>query len=485
MAKRTAVVDLGSNSVRLVIFEKTSRYAFHILCEHKRKVRIGENAYNNGKVLQDEAMQRAEATLAYFKEVATKQKCRKILIVGTSALRDAPNRQIFIKNIKNRLKLNIRCIDGKTESYLGGLAALNLLSNVKNATTLDIGGGSSELCLIKDGRIIDCISLDIGTVRLKELFYDKGKEKELDSFLVPILAQIPAHFANDKLIAIGGSLRAISSAIMEKNAYPLQTLHEFCYNLNDEKSFIQDIVSAPNELLGDFFIKKERFDTIKEGARIFLNVAKKLQSKEIITSGVGIREGVYLNDILPSNKKFPHNFNPSIKSLQDRFLSKDKSGVAHYAGQIFDALAPLHQAGAEFKANLLNAAKLCEIGTCLDFYYANEHSAYFILSALNYNMSHQEKTLVATLIKLAGKRNDEFIELYKDLLPDNDTLMWLNFILALAKLLAQNHFGEKIECAYADNILYIHSHKFIDIPKETLRKIALPETIALALNQTA
>lgn len=483
MAKRTAVVDLGSNSVRLVIFEKTSRYAFHILCEHKRKVRIGENAYNNGKVLQDEAMQRAEATLAYFKEVATKQKCRKILIVGTSALRDAPNRQIFIKNIKNRLKLSIRCIDGKTESYLGGLAALNLLSNVKNATTLDIGGGSSELCLIKEGRIEDCISLDIGTVRLKELFYDRGKEKELDKFLEPILAQIPPHFCNDKLIAIGGSLRAISSAIMEKNAYPLQTLHEFCYTLNDEKNFIYDIINAPNERLHEFFIKKERFDTIKEGARIFLNVAKKLQSKEIITSGVGIREGVYLNDILPAHKKFPHNFNPSIKSLQDRFLGGEKSSVAHYAGQIFDALLPLHQVGAELRANLLNAAKLCEIGAYLDFYYANEHSAYFILNALNYNISHQEKTLIATLIKLAGKRSDDFVELYKDLLPDNDTLMWLNFILALAKLLAQNHFSQKIECAYAGNILYIHSPKFIDIPKEALRKIALPETIALALNQ--
>ena len=483
MAKRTAIVDLGSNSVRLVIFEKTSRYAFHILCEHKRKVRIGENAYNNGKVLQEEAMQRAEATLAYFKEVANKQKCKKILIVGTSALRDAPNRGVFIKNIKNRLKLNIRCIDGKTESYLGGLAALNLLSNIKNATTLDIGGGSSELCLIKNGKIEDCLSLDIGTVRLKELFYDKGKEKELDNFLNPILELIPEHFCNERLIAIGGSLRALSGAIMEKNAYPLRTLHEFCYTLDEEKKFIQDIISAPTELLGDYFIKKERFDTIKEGTLIFLKVAKKLQSKEVITSGVGIREGVYLNDILPLNKRFPNNFNPSIKSLQDRFLSKEKSMIARYADQIFDALSSLHQVGNHYKINLLNAAKLCDIGACLDFYYANEHSAYFILSALNYNISHQEKILIATLIKLGGKRIDEFIELYKDLLPENDTLMWLNFILALAKLLAQNHFGEKIECHYADNVLYVHSQKFIDVPKEALRKIVLPETIALALNQ--
>lgn len=484
MAKRTAVVDLGSNSVRLVIFEKTSRYAFHILCEHKHKVRIGENAYNNGKILQEEAMARAERTLRHFKEVASAYHCKKILIVGTSALRDAPNRNDFIKRIQKSLNLNIRCIDGKMESYLGGLAALNLLSNVRNATTLDIGGGSSELCLIENGRIKDCISLDIGTVRLKELFYDKGKQSELDSFLEPILAQIPQHFQNDKLIAIGGSLRAISSAIMDKNSYALATLHEFEYVLKDESPFIKQIINASNDELAELYIKKERFDTIREGALIFFKVAQRLSCKAVITSGVGIREGVYLSDILPAHKKFPANFNPSIKSLQDRFLGKQKDKTPLYAAQIFDALSVLHGLDDSYKANLINAAKLCNIGSCLDFYYANEHSSYFILNALNFNISHKEKALIATLIRLNGKRTSSFCELYKDLLPDNDTLMWLNFALALAKLLAQNHLSdERLEFSYADNILYLCAQKPLNIPKEALRKIAQPEALALALNQ--
>ncbi|TQR57702.1 Ppx/GppA phosphatase family protein [Campylobacter troglodytis] len=484
MAKRTAIVDLGSNSVRLVIFEKTSRYAFHILCEHKRKVRIGENAYNNGKVLQEEAMQRAEDTLAYFKEVSLKQRCKKILIVGTSALRDAPNRKIFIKNIKDKLGLNIRCIDGKTESYLGGLAALNLLSNIKNATTLDIGGGSSELCLIKEGRIEDCISLDLGTVRLKELFYDQGKEKELQFFLEDVISQIPPHFNNDKLIAIGGSLRAISNAIIEKNSYPLQILHEFNYKLKDEENYIKELIEAPYELLGDFHIKKERFDTIKEGALIFLNVAKKLQSKEIITSGVGIREGVYLNDILPISKKFPPKFNPSIKSLQDRFLGKTRSKIPLYASEIFEALSSLHGLNEGFKTNLINAAKLCDIGSYLDFYYARDHSAYFILNALNYNFSHQEKILVALLIKLDGRKPNGLLEPYKDLLPAEDIIIWLNFILALAKLIAQDYCGnEKIDFVCENNTLYIYSQKQLNITNEALRKIVLPQNIIIILNE--
>ena len=344
MAKKTAVIDLGSNSIRMIIFEKTSRYGFYTTYEYKRKVRLGENAYNNGKVLQEEAMQRAQKALHFFKQCIFRHKCKKTLIIGTSALRDAPNSKEFIKRIKNELNLNIRCIDGKNESYLGGFAALNLLSSFKNATTLDIGGGSSELCLIKDNKIIDCISLDIGTVRLKELFYDKGKTNELDEFLKPILEQIPENFCNDNLIAIGGSLRAISNSIIQKNSYPLKNLHDFRYKLEDEKEHILKILNAQTDSLADFDIKKDRFDTIKEGALIFLKIAEKIKTKQIITSGVGIREGIFLQDLLRPAQHFPQNFNPSLKSLQDRFLYKDrKLKTPDFVSKLFNVLEVLHK----------------------------------------------------------------------------------------------------------------------------------------------
>ncbi|MCR6580864.1 Ppx/GppA phosphatase family protein, partial [Campylobacter insulaenigrae] len=71
-------MDLGSNSIRMVIFERTSRYGFYICSEYKKKVRLGENAYNNNKILQESAMYKAEQALAYFKEKALKEKCNKI-----------------------------------------------------------------------------------------------------------------------------------------------------------------------------------------------------------------------------------------------------------------------------------------------------------------------------------------------------------------------------------------------------------------------
>lgn len=484
MAKKTAVVDLGSNSIGMVVFEKTSRYSFYTTCEYKRKVRLGENAYNNGKILQEDSMQRAENALAFFKQCALKHKCKKIFIIGTSALRDAPNSKDFIKRIKDKLNLNIRCIDGKNESYLGGLATLNLLSPFKDGTTLDIGGGSSELCLIKNNKIISCISLDLGTVRLKELFYDKGKADALDDFIKPILEQIPSEFCNQNLIAIGGSLRAISNSIMQKNSYPLKNIHDFRYMLEDEKEHILKIFNSKADALINFGIKKDRFDTIKEGIFIFLKIAEKLKAKQIITSGVGIREGVYLQDLLRPKHTFPVNFNPSLKSLQDRFLQGNiNNKTPYFSIQIFKVLQGLHKIHEKYQQSLLNAAKLCHLGEYLNFYFANEHSAYFILNGLNYGFSHQEKVLIATLIKLNGKKVNPYnLEPYRQLLPNTHIISWLNFILSLAKILSTNE--NKIEIAFVNNTLYIYSEsKILDLPKDELKKITKPATIALAINQ--
>ena len=482
MAKKTAIIDLGSNSIRLVIFEKTSRYAFYIINECKHKVRLGENAYNNGQVLQNKAILRAKLALNHFKALIKKEKCSKTLIIGTSALRDAPNAKDFIKDIKNSLNLNIKCIDGRTESYLGGIAALNLLDNIKDATTLDIGGGSSELCLIKDGKIIDNISLDIGTVRLKELFYGKNKKKALNIFLNEILNLIPSHFQNDKLIAIGGSLRAISNSIMNKNSYPLKTLHGFCYKLKDEESFIDKILNANDENLMNYGIKKDRLDTIKEGALIFINIAHKLKTKEIITSGVGVREGVYLLDILPKNKSFPHNFNPSIRALQDRFAPKEKNKIQYYINELFELLKDFHNLDIKFKQSLLNAAKICNIGKFLNFYYSNEHSFYFILNTLIYKLSHKEKCLIAHLIKADGKKidNKNFVKL----LPSESNFIWLNFILALSKILDKNYFSNyKLNFALYKNTLYIYANDNINISQYTMKKLVIPKAINIIFNE--
>jgi exopolyphosphatase/guanosine-5'-triphosphate,3'-diphosphate pyrophosphatase len=175
--KTTAIIDIGSNSARLVIYEASSRYGFHLICEKKSKVRIGEGAYEKDGYLQPIGIKRAYFALKEFIDTIKLYPNTKIIAVATSALRDAPNRFEFINWIKEKLDLEINIIDGKQEAKFGAIATINLLP-IKNGITIDIGGGSSDLSLIKNSKIIDTYSINIGTVRLKELFFDKNRPIE-------------------------------------------------------------------------------------------------------------------------------------------------------------------------------------------------------------------------------------------------------------------------------------------------------------------
>ena len=183
MAKRTAVIDLGSNSMRMAIFERTSRLAFFILAEYKTKVRLGEGGYGSNNEISESSMEKALKAFSEFSNIIKSYKCNKVLCVGTSALRDAPNANVLISLLRKKLGINLKVIDGKEAATFGAIAAKNLLHNIDECVTIDIGGGSTELARISKGKITDTLSLNIGTVRLKELFFDKKNLNKLPKFL--------------------------------------------------------------------------------------------------------------------------------------------------------------------------------------------------------------------------------------------------------------------------------------------------------------
>ncbi|MBE3605919.1 Ppx/GppA family phosphatase [Campylobacter sp. RM13119] len=477
MAKRTAVIDLGSNSMRMAIFERTSRWAFFILGEYKMKVRLGEGGYGSNNEISAQSLQKAYEAFSEFKNIAKSYKCGKILCVGTSALRDAPNSSELISLIRKKLDIGIKVIDGKKEATYGAIAANNLLSPIKEAVTIDIGGGSTELARISNSKIIDTISLDIGTVRLKELF--AKNKSEISTFVQNISKQIPPHFKSQNIIAIGGSLRAISTAIITKTNYPLNTLHGFSYKLSDQKNFIQSIINADYDDLNKFLIKKDRHDTIREGAQIFLTIANALEAKTVHTSGVGVREGVFLSDFLRPSLKFPQNLNPSVKSLQDRFMPTANKNIIRYAKEIFLALAPIHELNESYLEHLLTAARLFNIGQEIGFYGDHQNSAYLVLNGLNFGFTHEQKTLIAAIIGTNGKKTVYEYERYKALLPKQEHVRWLSFILTLAKILDLNCSGTKLKFELIAHTLQIYGAKNLIMSKEEIKKLAKPELFAI------
>ncbi|PID48161.1 MAG: guanosine polyphosphate pyrophosphohydrolase [Proteobacteria bacterium] len=485
MAKRTSIIDIGSNSARMAVFEKTSRFGFHLIKEIKSRVRIGEGAYEKGGFLQEVPMQRAYDALREFMQISQSLKCRKNLCVATSALRDAPNAREFINKIKKDLNLHIKIIDGKEEAYFGGVASLNLLAPIHEATTIDIGGGSTELAKIKDGRVVDAISLDIGTVRLKELFYDNKKSQdELFVYLKDVASKITKSFFSKTIFGIGGTLRALSSSIMEKEDYPLQTVHGFKYEFGEYEDYIKEILNSSVLGLKKYPIKKDRFDTIREGCAIFYTIAKQMEVKNVVTNGAGVREGVYLCDLLRGqNHRFPKNFNPSLKSLLDRFATnlKDNLYVSKKALELFDVLKPLHNIDDKYRYELSIAGKLYNVGQSLSFYQYHSHGYHFILNNLNFGFTHNQKILIALLIKYHAKKLPKSRDLaqMERILPDVDVVNWLSFILSFAKSLDLNLSQPRCSFFYSKNTLQVRSENNFKLTKEAVKKLVKPASFAI------
>ena len=489
MSKRTAIIDIGSNSARMAIFEKSSRFGFHLIMETKSRVRIGEGAYEFGGVLQDMALERAYKALQEFKNIIQSLKCSKVLCVATSALRDAPNASSFIHKVHTQLGIHIKVIDGTKEAYYGAVGAINYLKPLDDALTVDIGGGSTELAKIINGIIVDTISLNIGTVRLKELFFDKKTPlSETRSFIEKELARIPSHFLSNTLIGIGGTLRSLSKILMEKTAYPLKTVHGYEYSLAPHEPFINAIVTSDVLGLKNLGVRKDRYDTMREGCVIFQSIIQKIDAKQVITSGAGVREGAYLCDLLRSTRHtFPSDFKLSLRSMKDRFsvLEEEDLYITKLAMSLFDVLQPLHVMDKRYAFELRMAAQLHSIGVKLGFYQNQLHGFYFVLNNLNYGFSHEQKILIAMLIKFHNNKLPTLEEItpYEALLPDLSTITWLSFLLSLAKAIHANLTQTKTEFSYQDHTLTIRTKMPLYMEKEQIKQLIKPASFAIVMKE--
>ena len=476
MAKRVAVIDIGSNSVRMVIYEKTSRFAFHILHESKSRVRISESAYQNGGALQDIPMQRTFNALENFLTIISSFKAKKILCVATSALRDAPNKKDFILRVKNSLGLKIKIINGEKESYLGAVACANLLPLQENALSIDIGGGSTEFSLIDKNNISNNISLKLGTVRLKELFFDTndidGAKRYIDTELTKL-----DNLGIFTIIGIGGTFRAISSAIMQNSNYPFEKLHAYESTLYEFSHFLTKILDSNEKSLKELGIKRSRFDIIKPGALILSRILNKFQIKKLITSGVGVREGVYLTDLLRNSKdKLPTNYNTSVRYILDSHVDNIaySNQLSKISKQLFDITQKELGIDIKYRYELGVAAKLYISGSNMHFYSHHKHSYHLIKDALEFGFTHKQIILIATLTKYAGRKlpSSSHVEKYKTLLPQTDDLNTLIYLLSLSiSLLSHKPRNIDFDLKFQNYELKVRSKNSLYLAKESIKKL--------------
>lgn len=434
MAKIVSVIDIGSNSARMAIFARTSRFGFYLVEEKKSRVRISEGSYENQGFLQEEPMRRTLHALNGFVQIAKSKGSRKILCVATSALRDAPNGKAFIKQVKQHCGLQIKIIDGQKEAYYGALACINLLHR-SQGISIDVGGGSTECALLDKNPAQNLYSLNIGAIRLKELFFD-GKEdiKGARAFIAKALSSLPSNFKSECVFGIGGSIRAITKIILKDLGE--QFFHGMEIRAQTYINFCQKVISSSSDMLLKMGFGEDRIDSIRSGALIFSSLLEHLEAKTVITSGVGVREGVFLTDLLRGHHdRFPHNFNPSLRSLLDRFDHKNskRKTIKKEALKIFDTLSPIHPQTSLSKKLLSISSSLSCIGESLGSHMQSFHSGYLAFYGLEYGYSFQERSLIQTILEHAGKKLPK--ECKSSILSLAD-LRLLVSILSLAKFLS-------------------------------------------------
>jgi len=483
MPKRVAVIDIGSNSARLVIYQRTSRYGFHLITQQKSRVRIGEGAYEQGGYLQPAGIRRAFGALHSFSHTLREYKVRKVHCVATSALRDAPNRAEFLRLVRERLGLKIRVIDGTKEAAYGAVAALNLLP-IRDAVTLDIGGGSTDMALIREGRIVETCSLNLGTVRIKELFTDPGRSlKEARAYIRQHLDNLPRSFRGPLAVAIGGTGRALARGVMLRSDYPFDKIHAFRYSLKREKPYLEAITRADISDLPELFIKKNRCDTIREGTLIFLEVLRHLEAKEVLTSGVGVREGVFLSDLLRNDSlRFPHGVNPSLRSIKDRFdlLQLPEGNKQRIGRTLFETLRPRFGGTEEERSLLHDALSLSNIGKMLTIYKEHQHAFYIAMQELNFGFTHAQMLTIALLMRSKGDSlyYKPLYRRYKKLLPAKETVKWLSFAYTLTLILHENSSQAKIDFHWEDEkTLRIISDRPLYLAHESIENMEKPGKI--------
>ena len=494
MRKRTAIIDIGSNSARLVIFERTSHYAFHLICEQKSKVRIGEGAYEKDAYLQPTAIKRAFFTLDSFTHTIEKFQVNQTICVATSALRDAPNGKIFVQWIEKELNLRIQVIGGKREANYGAIAANNLLP-INNGITVDIGGGSSDMALIENGMIVDTYSLNLGTVRLKELFFDKDMKRDeinlkAKAYIQSELKMLPAHFKHPLAIGIGGTARTLSKGIMKLSMHPLDKLHAFTYSINEFKAYLEAIPLSSLKNLKKFGLKKNRYDTIREGTLIFNEILCHIDADSVMTSSAGVREGVFLEQMLKDdNLRFPTEVNPSIISILNRFkpsiqIESKKKNKLKIASDLYVEFQTEIEDNLQYIKELQWSIELSTIGNTLTIYKSHQHAFYIAMQELNYGFTHKQMMLVSLLLRMHGKElvNKALYKNFKSLLPSKSHLQWLSFIYTITVFIHEASNSAKIYFSYKNKTLTITSDKPLYLAKEEIKTLEKPIDFEIVIN---
>ena len=428
--ERLAVIDMGSNSWRLVVYSYEPGTAWWSLTDEIREaVRVGAGM-GDGDELQPEPMERAAHTAAVFASFCRASGIERIEAVATSAIRDASNGDELLDRIRRETGLEVRVISGEEEAFFGYAAIANS-TTLSDGCGIDLGGGSVQLMRTQDRRLVESISLPLGSVRMSERFLPGEKApskavKALKAHVLEELDQLDWWGRGGRLVGIGGTIRNLAAAAQKGMDFPDVDVGGFELTTKALDDLIETLADKPASKRGSVSgIKPDRADVILGGALVVAAAMEAGGHDALEVSEAGLREGIFLVEVLEDRDPplFEDVRRQSVENLAHRFTS-DPNHVEHVATlslEMFDGLleAGLHDFGDDERELLWAACLLHDIGTAIDYDDHHHHSHYLILHAGLPGFSPREVVLIGLTARYHRKGDPDVSEL-GDLERDDD-----------------------------------------------------------------
>lgn len=445
--ERIGIIDIGSNSIRLVIYEQTAEGAHRVIDESKESARLSERIGSDGALPEEDIVSIVD-TLLYFKMICEANHTQSIRAVATAAVRNASNSEQIVEMWEQRTQLKVEIIPGKEEARLGFLGVINSI-DIAEGFIVDIGGGSTEITYFKDRTVVESVSLPFGAVNTTARFVsgdhiDKEEALRIERMVKTAVDELPWLSKQNglPLIGLGGTIRTVSKMDQKRKKYSLELTHNYRMSEDDVKSLLRDLIDLSEEKRKKVDgLSKDRADIIVPGMLILNTIFKTCGASHYVVSGTGIRDGLYYETLHPDKPVLDQVLDSSVTNLlllHPAVSVKHVNQVQYLALQLFRELQEHYPFDECAEKYLRVSALLYRIGITVNYYDFRKHTYYLMAHSRIDGLTHREILVCALIASYKTKsRTRQKVLLHKDILTEADfrLIIQLGTLLRLAEAL--------------------------------------------------
>jgi exopolyphosphatase/guanosine-5'-triphosphate,3'-diphosphate pyrophosphatase len=483
---RYAAIDIGSNSLRMETAEVLPSHgapagnfgnglSMRILASEREVTRLGEGVFRSGRITR-EAMEFVCALLGQLAQTYRKLDVVGVRAVATSAVRDAQNQQEFLERAAAALDAPVEVISGKEEARLIHLGVQARWPHpAKRVLLLDIGGGSAELILSENGRLVESFSKPVGALRLTEVFLDHDPPSSrdlhrLESYIEEKVASALDRMGKkpfDRAIVTSATAAALACAVHRLPRSRRSEADRRPVRARQVRQFYEQVqakdLAARRKIAG---IGPRRAEIIVAGAAVLWRVMQDFRLSSFYYSSAGVRDGI-IADLAARGvgrelSRLSRDQRRTVEEMTRRYgVSMDHARkVAELAAGLFESLAPLHGLPPAFGKLLEAAAYLHDVGHYVSDTGHHKHSYYLVANSDLPGFTNRERAFIANLCRYhrkaaprPGQENFQMLDA-----ADRRAVVLLMPLLRLADNLDRSHEQrvERVHCHIGDAGIALH-----------------------------